>query len=308
MKNILLITFLLISTFTNAQKAPKVFTDTFEDGKLTYSYYIDNETSEMVKHGNFKYEKKLTSERTNGTLTNLITGNFKDGLRDGTFQYNIKTKDYPNYVGTYTTKITSATLTYSNGLPNGIWKVSSSWRTRDYNYRLEKYTWSKYSDYSTEYAETNFKNGIATGKTKFKNAEDKEGVSFTLSPEGFMVGKYLFKDTYDIFDLEFNSQGILVKTIIRDKSGNVESKNFANVEMVEIANQYMRKKITNKDLLSQKIKIDTVNNGLSFLDYNYIFEKDIFLFREIGGDKTISEYSSRLDRVYKRFFEVKKSY
>lgn len=306
MNKILLTTFLLITSFTNAQ-AIKKFTDTYDGGTITYDYYIDATTSEMLKHGNFKYEKKLTYEKTNGTITTIITGKFKDGLRDGAFQFNIKNIDYPNNGGSYTTKTTTATLSYANGFPNGLWKVNSTWKTRDYRYRSGKYVWSNFSENWTEYAETFFRNGIATGKTKFKNGEDSQSVSFTLSPEGFMVGQYIFKDTFNNFDLDFNEDGILVRTVIRDKSGNVESQDIADSEMITVANQYLNKTLTKKDLLSKRIMVDTVDNGLSFLDYNYIFEKEPFLFKEISGDKTISKSSSNIDRIYKRFFQVKKA-
>ena len=57
---------------------------------------------------------------------------------------------------------------------------------------------------------------------------------------------------------------------------------------------------------TNRIEIDTLNNRLPFLDYNHIFEQEPFLFRTIGGDKTLSSNTSETSRIYKRYLDVKK--
>lgn len=304
MKKILLA--FLICTTTMYSQTTKTFNDTYNEGEMIYSYYIDEETSEIIKHGNFKYTKNLTNQNSDGKYSLIVNGQFKHGQRNGAFKYSIILKDYPNLSGSYTTEQSSATLTYQDGIPNGEWKVNIKRKSRDLILKNGNYVWSGFSEESIQYAETNFKNAIATGKTSFKDFGINSTFNFNLNNNGFITGNYLFNGSLNIYDLKFDQNGVLLNAVVRNKSGKVEHKQDIDPELKNVVNDYKIGTLSKEEMETNRIEIDTLNNRLPFLDYNHIFEQEPFLFRTIGGDKTLSSNTSETSRIYKRYLDVKK--
>lgn len=289
MKNTILLTLLLFCINVNAQTR-KTFTENYDSGTATYQYYEDSETSQMIKDGSFKYEKKITNSNPSGFLTVTITGKYKDGFRDGPFYFTIEAKDFPNSGDSYTTKKQTATLTYSKGIPNGLWEISGNWKSRQYkyNYQTKKHYWTEYSNNDSEYAKVHFENNIATGQFTFKNFNDKQKTSLNLNDKGFIVGDYDFSNINNFYNLSFTPNGLLKKNIITEVyTKKIETKEVNDDNTIGLAENYINGKMTSQELLENRISVDTVTNGLSFLDYKSIFEQEPFLMIHFSGDKSI---------------------
>jgi len=69
-----------------------------DKGKATYTYY--EKGTEIVKHGKFSYSWKdvqaiqVRDKKINVSLIKTISGNYKDGLKDGVWNYYVKFTDY----------------------------------------------------------------------------------------------------------------------------------------------------------------------------------------------------------------------
>ncbi|MFA5520126.1 MAG: hypothetical protein WDA74_12820 [Spirochaetota bacterium] len=283
-------------------------TESYDGGTLTYDYYIDNESSEMVKHGSFKYEKHIKNTNPVGSLDVSINGKFKNGNRDGIFEYKINSKDFPNSGGTYTTKNETGILTYKEGVPNGKWQISGTIKTRDWKFNglSQNYTWTDYDKTNSELAETFFINGTTSKTLKFKKLNEPQTYTFELNNDGFLIGNYNLSDVTNNFELNFNNDGILTTKIISNKYSNeVDNKTILSQEDIKLANDYFNGNITKEELLSKRIKVDTITNGLGFLGYNHLFESELFLLDFLGGDKTLDD-NRVIGRSYLKFIRVEK--
>src|ERR1035437_8942131 len=121
---IMIITSALINSFGQNLKT---FSGEFDNGevikgKAVYTYYEDPKTLEYVKQGDFKYYRTLKGDY--GTHSESITGNYKNGKKDGLWSYVISKLDYPSRDGSFYTGSIKLTANYLNGKPNGSWIYS----------------------------------------------------------------------------------------------------------------------------------------------------------------------------------------
>jgi hypothetical protein len=85
----------ILITQNSIAQTLKTFSGSFDDGKATYTYYLD-EYGNKVKHGKFTYSQSLTVERA--TVSIKISGFFSDGKRNSKWTFESVGK------GSYTIK------------------------------------------------------------------------------------------------------------------------------------------------------------------------------------------------------------
>lgn len=296
MKRLFLISLLsvpLVGTMPlSAQNNLKTVTEDFQKGKVTYSYYENPETYELLKHGPLKYTE--TCKQGNyGTKFLTVTGNFKDGKRDGVWTYTLNQKDFDdNGEDNLVTKNINFTQTYKDGKYNGIAKLNGMRKYRSLRYWNGKRTWTSYGDtYIRNYAVT-YKDNRITGNVTYK-IDNKMG-TINFGSGGLQTGEYstdfmhIFKQT-----ITANTKGVVTKFLVRRKdNGSVYRKLTFDAELLDMINQYSTGKISfdelkSKGYVSDTIWVNQVNNaGVSVqevLDIEPDALKTDFMFIQFDG-------------------------
>lgn len=291
---------MLIPLTGMAQENLRKVTEDFQGGKITYSYYEDGSNGNHVKHGAFKFIKK---DKGYDALT---TGTFKNGMRDGVWTYKINSTDYPNSMGSFTTRTMTATLTYKDGMPNGLWKLSDFAKARNKMLGLNNtYRWSDYETIANDNVTMTFKNGSVTGTVNYKtNGKSK---TYTLNEFGYAIGEinttnYIGKETITFKD------GVVVKDIVRNSAGKVIDNDSFILENEEtwlaIAKRYMKGEISESDII--KLGADIYTKPLAeAIDVETMFQHDYLYLQSIGGDRTLQDGSSNSTRNYGKFIVIK---
>lgn len=287
----------MVSTQSVTAQTLKIFKQEYNDGTMIYHYYENPETSEQVKHGAFSYTKYLNAHP--GIYSETITGQFKNGYRDGVWSFAIKRIDYPNSGSSYTTETTLSKQSFKNGIPHGLWNVSSFWKLRNLVYFKGAYVWGTFDPAHYETASLTFNNGIASGLVTHG---DPKLTIIHLNKKGFVVGNYIFPGTYGNAEITFSSGGVVTKFVDRDKSGKVQSKLNFDTELIQTGEKYLSGAISKQQLDELQIKADTVNIS-NYINYSDVFELDYFIFPTLGGDKSIFDdgYKTVNTRIYGRY-------
>lgn len=282
------------------QENLKTITEDFQEGKATYQYYEDQTTGNFVKHGTFKYVKQQ------GSYAETATGTFNKGMRNGVWTYKISGTDYPNSMGSYTTRTMNATLTYKNGMPDGLWKLTDFSKARSKMLAPHNtFRWSDYETITDDNVSMTFKNGVAVGTVTHKNKG--KVITYTLNELGYATGthnlnRYIGTETIVYKD------GVVVKDIVRDASGKIiDSDSFIledEEKWLAVAKQYMNGEIAQADVF--KLGADIFEKELSeSVDVEVAFQHDYLYLKGIGGDKTLKERSSFTTRNYGKYVVVK---
>jgi len=302
MKNLILGSIVLLFDSTTYQtlyaQILKTSKENYNDGTLTYHYYEDQTTNEWVKSGSFSYTKYLKDGA--GFYSEVISGQFKNGLRDGIWSLTRKKVDYPNSGGSYTTETTTSTQSFKNGTPDGQWQANSFWKSRNKLYRNGGYIWGSFDPAHSESVSLTFFNGIARGLVTYGNPKK---TTLTLNKNGFVIGSYVFPGVYSNEEITFSNDGIVTKYVSRDRSGRVQNKENFDPALLQAGEKYSVGTISRQQLDELKIKADTVSITKHFLSYSTIFEEDCLILPTLGGDKSYSDgvASTVFNRVYGRY-------
>lgn len=135
MKKLMLFVLLaaLSATTVGQQKVHKTFSGDYylkkSDmmGKATYSYY-ENERGDWVKDGKFTLTVNASMTNLVGTTSSIktvINGNYKDGLMDGAWSWDVSAVDFPDNSNVCTTATKKMNGSFSQGLPHGTWTFSA---------------------------------------------------------------------------------------------------------------------------------------------------------------------------------------
>jgi len=139
----------------------KTYSGSFDDGKATYTYYLD-EYGNKVLHGNFSYTYQETVQRA--TISVKINGSFDHGKRNSRWTFNSEGKGTftKNVLGTYTKYTMNVTQSIKLGYKNGLLDGNYSYRAiqNDYIPDLGQYGHVK-SDITCQF---NFDEGNLKGK------------------------------------------------------------------------------------------------------------------------------------------------
>ena len=204
-----------------------------DKGKATYTYY--EKGTKIIKHGKFSYSWKdlqtiqVRDKKIDVSLIKTISGNYKDGLKDGVWNYSVKFTDYAlkhafsgDYSipsdNTYSTGSIAMQSSYKSGVPNGNWSYTETFKTR---YAIPKpyntWVWSGYSKSNTITLKAQFIDGVLTGSFDYSNPYANESASFNFDHDGYIkengiISKLGLEKKYTIINKK------LVKEIHKDLS------------------------------------------------------------------------------------------
>ena len=243
---------LLVVASTYAQQQPvKSETISYLNGKATYQYYENPQTAEIVKHGTFNYTESQKGKF--GTQTINVKGQFKDGLREGTWSTSIQKVDAENQLGTYTTQSFSSTQNYKSGLPNGVWSLNSTLKTRDRTYVNMQEVWGAFESPLTESLSITFKDGVLVGAASLTRNGVKS--SYNLTQEGFITGEFAEELSGVKTEMAFNAKGVMTKYVERiPATGTVLKKIDFDADLLQTVDKYINGEIGKKELSDANIK------------------------------------------------------
>ena len=265
MKKIIFILVLMITLQISYGQTLKTETEKYKDGVITYQGYEKSETMDFIKHGTFKFVENLKGKY--GSWNVLVTGTFKNGLRNGLWTYSIKQIDAENNDGTYTTGTLLYTQIFKDGNPDGLCNYKNTYKTReiicDYYGHCK---WGIYSRIENESANIIYKNGKPIGLIKY--VINNIPKTLKLNQNGLIAEKSLKIINGAIWTIETFDNGKVTRTIEKmDGSGTI-----LNNELPD----------------SIDFRLDTV--GINYLftsDLRDLFVNDYF--NHWGGDKTVTE-------------------
>ena len=263
-----------------------------DKGKASYTYY--EKGTEIVKHGKFSYSWKdvqaiqVRDKKINVSLIKTISGNYKDGLKDGVWNYAVRFTDYAlnhAYSGdysipsdnTYSTGSISMQSSYKSGVPNGNWSYTETFKTR---YAIPKpyntWVWSGYSKSNTITLKAQFNDGVLVGNFVYNNPYANESASFNIDNKGFLIGSGKYENLGKTTTLTFQDN-MLVR---EEQSGGSEIEIKTNfVEQLKDPNfDYVKDSVDITDYLDSKLDLFRSNR---YFNYRSIISRREEL---IGGD------------------------
>lgn len=246
----------------------------FAVGKVSYSYYFDDQGNE-VKHGIYKFIEKASNSKTKGTYIGTLTGSFNKGLKDGIWTYVVTMIDYPTG-STYTTSNMNMKHSYKKGLPNGNWIYSDTGKHRKILYSTTGWKWSNYEIYKPESAQINWKDGILVGT--FTVNANYQNIKGQLNNEGFFIGKWIDDD----IENNYMTNGLLIESIYKSETNQLTSKKYN--DEISLYDKYisLTKNEQNDFLFKHRIKIDTIKNANK--SNIKIFNKNVFRINSSSED------------------------
>lgn len=290
-------------------KAQKLVTynGAYDDGRLqngnaTYTYYEDPDSREYIKQGPFKYVFKGLGGYTG--FDQIISGNFKGGLKNGLWNYTINMKDFGTN-NPYSTGSVTLQANYKDGYAHGKWIEVISYKKRSKLLARNGYTWGAWGQLQTTTIEMNFVNGyysgIVTINDGFKNIKVNgkyntesytdgtlesyaDGTWMMTSPSGSK--EYVYKDRCYYQFLERDNKGQIVPTWVGIEYGQSI---YQGIVKFEKEYELVKKALS----YSEEERID---NGYSFINEaswattiienytNSLLENQYFLYKYIGGD------------------------
>ncbi|MGL2964046.1 hypothetical protein ACSVH2_09545 [Flavobacterium sp. RSB2_4_14] len=311
-KNVSTILLLIVFVSNNYSQTTKLFngkldlgiTGIWQDADVSYNYYEDSSYN-YVKHGLFKLSF-IGSGNYKGINEN-IQGNFKNGLKNGTWTYDYNNNDiYQNDY--YVTSNIKLTANYVDGLPDGTWTciVQGKNRNKKYNRNTKKMEFGPWMNSLYKSTSAKFKKGILIGNLTIiekNNEKIIETNNINFNDKGFYNGKYYTKDTENEVVNEYEN-GFLIKSIVRDlKTGQASVTDNSN------------KLITFRDLYNNENNKDFINNSeyrLHSYDNNYFrnlilntFFGEQFNYKSIGGDLNYKEPNYNFEGISYRELKEK---
>jgi hypothetical protein len=268
----------------------QTYTGELDNGKVTYSYYIDTLSNEEIRHGLFKYSEKEVVQGSSYIYT--ITGNYKHDLKNGVWTYLITQIDNP--VGdVFQTGTCTVKMSYKDGMPNGEWSYKTNFKLRQKLYTFTSWTWSQYEPVDPETIIVNFKNGVLTGKFYLKTSLDK--ITGQFDNEGRFIGVWKINSNIEMIV----DTGYVVKHKISNIYGDISSQSNYDPVILDLIKQ--NKQISLDEFYnfcsSNNISVDTVPGYEYFNINDGYFDNSILKNREIYGDLTFvsDEYGNFYD-------------
>lgn len=290
---------LAIASVSGQQQPIKSETISYLSGKATYQYYENPQTAEITKHGTFNYAENQKGRF--GTQTVNVKGQFKNGLREGTWSTSIQKVDAENQMGTFTTQTYSSSQNYKSGFPNGVWTLNSSAKTRGRTYVNMQEVWGAYDSPLTESLMVTFKDGVLVGAATL--TENGVKSAYSLTQDGFITGEFARELSGTKTEMAFNAKGVMTKYVERmPATGTVLKKIDFDADLLQTVDKYLNGEISKNDLSDVNIKSDTIKGLLD--DFEFILENEYISMTSMGGDKTIDSKGSY--RTYGRYMKFER--
>lgn len=292
---ILISSFLLICYLhtSNGQKTVKyegnLSTIFSTAGVENYNYYVDETNGKKIKQGYYRYT--LKQNRGFSKLYKTINGIYDKNLKSGVWTYKITLRDYQEKgKRNYTTATLNLTARYNNGLPDGKWVYSGSFKEREIvSQQSGRVKWDKYQNVVNEKIILNFREGILVD-TLLCNAPELQ-VFGIINNEGFFMGDWSYSLNGKIEVQKFQNGLMYLNGYLNEADSMVLKSNdhaaylIPKLETIEKLKQESPKKL--KDL---NYKTDTTilfasdENMVTKIVLKNIFNNPYFLFRYLEGD------------------------
>ena len=278
----------------------KTFSGDLDNGKVTFSYYDDPTTGKEVRHGAYKYIE--TDNGENGSKFSLtITGVYKNGYRDGIWNYTINKIDCSSennnefYTGNTTMK-----QSYKDGMPDGIWSYLDSYKVRNQKYSRVGWSWGPFKIVEPEIITANFCNGVLCGNLLIKTTYEK--VVGQLDNSGRWIGNWNINSTKELM----LDKGYVMKYKTRTDDGQISTQSNFDVDMIKLIDQV--KETPKLDVTEfcdkNNLTMDTISGikhyNLECFDGN----GKMFKYQKTDGDKTYiaDEYGNHYDKRQYGYF------
>ena len=266
----LILSFLIISEISLIGQKKQTYEGPYQNGipaKATARYfYIQDKFGKKIKDGSFRY---IVKEKANDQrLVQNFKGDYSQGLKDGEWEYSIKSKDYgSDEDGFAISSEINLIASYSQGYPDGRWEYSALIYKRKHKAGGDLDEKILVKDVKML---LNFKMGVLVDSIQI---HDNQGVYIDVLCDelGFLNGDFIIKSKEFVLHNQY-SDGFLVK----------ENENASKEYIYYQAN---------KSLKNRGFVIDTITyfNEKTCLITNYlndnIFNKEYFLFNYIEGDR-----------------------
>lgn len=132
-----------------------------KSGKAVYTYYTDQKSREEVKHGDFRYDLRLSDQTYR--FSQAFRGQYERGLKSGEWMYRNSKRDYFNREKKlYETGNTTLTANYRQGFPHGRWLYQSTSRARSLKTVNGQKRWGKHTQSIKTTIIANFVKGVLT--------------------------------------------------------------------------------------------------------------------------------------------------
>lgn len=316
------ICYLLIVTFftlnfqsTVAQKLLSYngdFDSPYEHGQAKYLYYEDEKTYERVKQGSFQYTNTQKGAVPGSMLQKKFTGSFKNGLKNGLWEYVITYTDYVFRISVdykyYSTGSIILKINYKDGYPTGNCVYSCALKEREIANVRGEIRYGAFKELKHTDININFKDGMLTGPinvTYYLN-----DIDFSLKrDESILKGQFdtdgNIDGTWKMVMVDGNLGGLgKVEVNAEYKKGwrikNVVRK-FSTGEVINAVILEDKEKKIVDGMISDKIKTAEELNALGYkgasgnlfdefpIVFNSIYNDTDFLYSTINGDAEMKD-------------------
>jgi hypothetical protein len=250
-----------------------------EKATASYTYYKDAKTGKQVKHGSFRYNVKIKG--TQNRLYRNITGEYKNGWKDGLWTYSVSSKDYnlKNDGWFYSLSI-QMEANYANGWPDGSWTYTAFVKKRKSAYKNGQKKWQAYQTVEDVRIKLNFNQGVLVDSLWIRNPQGKS-VFALMDEHGFLINDFRIVSSDKEMNMHFED-GFMISE--QDVSGKA-------------IYDYYKKHRAN--LMAAGARLDTVSLFsqktcmISAVLNKQVFNDDYFNYLYIDGDRMISFKGSR---------------
>jgi len=249
-----------------------------EAGTAAYSYFKDEKTGKIVKHGDFRYRVKIKDAHKR--LYRTVSGEYVQGWKNGLWEYSYTTKDYNTMNdGYYYSYDISLKANYKNGWPDGQWLYTGVVKRRQKLRGNDKKKWSQYEILIDTKAKLNYKMGVLVDSLSIKRININ--TTAFMDDNGFMEGDLIIVSDTSKLILHFRD-GFIIKNS-RPENDVVDQQDYYDY--------YIKHK---SNLKAAGIKLDTSALTL-YSDFfmDNVFNDEYFNYLYIDGDRIITFEGSR---------------
>lgn len=273
---LLILSLLAIFAKPSFGQKPKTYEGAFQNGipakgMARYSYYLDKRGNK-IKQGSFRY---LVKEKTHEyRLTHNFQGEYDKGLKNGVWEYTVKSKDYGSDEQGYATSSEIVLkASYKHGIPEGRWTYSAliSKRKKIKTKDGKGDKWTEPKIVKDVNIIVNFKDGVLVDSLKIEDRL-KGTIDILCDDKGMLDGDFVIK---------LNGKNVVYKF----KEGFSASKPDGSA--VSDYEYFLKTKSNpKKGYVTDTLSFFANKNCLvaKYLNDN-VFNNDYFLYNYIEGDK-----------------------
>lgn len=279
---ILILIFAFAYTFITAQKTERyegVYSnDQHEAATANYSFYRDAKTRKEVKHGSFRYIVRIKSPEKR--LYRNISGTYKDGWKNGVWNYSFSTKDYnTNNDGYFYTYSIVLEANYDNGWPEGEWNYTAFIKRRNSVRSNGRTKWGAYEIVENTRLRLNYKRGVLVDSLWIKGVD--RSIAAFMDKSSFLQGQFLL-----------SKKGRTINTTFKDGFAITKTENKEATIIVNPAYDYYKKNKSNLNMAGARLDTSSIDLYKEELNMT-VFNPEYFNYKYIDGDRTISFVGSR---------------